>query len=55
MDLLQAIRKFLPGYLGFEGVGIMFRDTKHGGMFSVKSCLDDSEIKDEEEFIEKKR
>lgn len=30
---------------GFEGVGIMFRDTKNGNMFTIQGKLDEEEIK----------
>jgi len=37
--------EILPNYLGFEGLGIMFRDTKTNALFSIVQTFNDDENK----------
>ena len=54
-DFIVEIKKSLPKYFGFEGLGIMFRDVKTGSMFTIEQNFDDTEVKQMNDFIAKKR
>ena len=35
-DFIVNIRKVLPDFFGFEGVGLLFRDEKTGNLFVIE-------------------
>ena len=44
-DLLTACEQYLGQYLGFEGVGLLFRDTKNpSSLFGVTQNYNEQEI-----------
>lgn len=54
-DLIWRIKKILPKFLGFEGIGILFRDTKTDHLFSISDTFDESELKLMKERDEKQK
>jgi len=54
-DLVLATESLLPEYLGFEGVGLMFRDTENNGLFSLQTNYSDDEIRLINQVKEKKK
>lgn len=53
-DLIWRIKKIMPKFLGFEGLGILFRDIKTDNLFTISDNFDENElkeIKDREEKI----
>ena len=54
-DLTLVCNELLPSYLGFEGLGLLFRDTKDNTLFSMDSEFNEEEQKFYDEIKEKKR
>ena len=54
VDYIYEVRKILPQYFGFEGVGILFRDIKTNNLFSIDNREDEDDnsiIKTKEQKI----
>lgn len=43
-DLILKMKKLIPDYLGFEGLGILFRDTKTDKLFTVQDTYKDEDL-----------
>lgn len=43
-DLVLAVEEEIPRYLGFEGVGVLFKDTKTNGLFSLQPDYNEDEF-----------
>jgi hypothetical protein len=52
-DLIKSFHKVLPAFLGFEGLGILFRDIKTDALFAISDQYDESDLKNMKSFDEK--
>lgn len=52
-DLIFKIKRILPEFMGFEGIGILFRDTKTDNLFTISDTFDESDLKMIKLFEEK--
>ena len=53
-DFMLACDEYLSEYLQFEGVGILFKDTKRSGMFSLQQNYNDEQQRQLDELRMKK-
>ena len=52
-DLIFKIKRILPEFMGFEGLGILFRDTKTDNLFTISDTFDESDLRMIKIFEEK--
>lgn len=52
-DLIFKIKKILPEFMGFDGIGILFRDTKTDNLFTISDTFDESDLRLIKEHEEK--
>ena len=52
-DLIFKIKKILPEFMGFDGIGILFRDTKTDNLFTISDTIDEADLRMIKEHEEK--
>ena len=43
-DFILQAKKILPKYFGFDGVGILFKDSKTNSLFTLEQTFDEDEL-----------
>jgi len=41
---LRKIKECIPQFFGFDGIGVLFRDTKTNQLFAIEDSQDDEDL-----------